>query len=105
MSLREYRNRISYTKAEYQLESIISQNPVRWLLNLDWSSQEAWHEVMERAMRQYGYDNLGVDDELLEFCCALCNSDDDWRFLITQLELYPSDWNRSKILEILNSMS
>jgi hypothetical protein len=56
--------------------------------------------LMERLFIQYEIGNSGLDDVLMDTIYGMCQSDLDWKYVITLLEKLPDDWNQKLIMQI-----
>ena len=66
-------------------------------------SHDAKIAFMEDAFDEYDKYNSGFEDSLAEIFFELCQTDEEWRYLITKLEQHPSNWKNQLIMEILRN--
>jgi hypothetical protein len=64
-------------------------------------SQEAKISFMDNAFVEYDKYNSGFEDSLAEIFFELCQTEEEWRYLITKLEKHASDWRNTLIMNIL----
>ncbi|RSD34449.1 lipopolysaccharide assembly protein LapB [Methanohalophilus sp. WG1-DM] len=64
-------------------------------------SHEAKISFMDSAFIEYNKYNSGFEDSLTEIFFELCQTEEEWRYLIAKLNKNPSDWNKNLIIEIL----
>lgn len=56
--------------------------------------------LINRLFTQYAIGNSGFDDVLMDTIYELCESDSDWKHVITLLQKEPDDWNQTLIMRI-----
>jgi hypothetical protein len=56
---------------------------------------------MEEAFVEYDKYNSGYEDSLAEIFFELCQTDEEWRYLVTKLRRCPSDWRNKLVMDIL----
>ncbi|MBN2487750.1 MAG: hypothetical protein JXA98_01845 [Methanosarcinaceae archaeon] len=64
-------------------------------------SHEAKIDFMDYAFIEYDKYNSGFEDSLAEIFFELCETDKEWKYLITKLGQHPSDWKNTLIMKIL----
>ncbi|RNI11892.1 hypothetical protein EFE42_09685 [Methanohalophilus sp. RSK] len=64
-------------------------------------SHEAKITFIDSAFIEYDKYNSGFEDSLAEIFFELCQTEEEWRYLIAKLENHPSDWKNNLIMEIL----
>ncbi|HDR4604114.1 TPA: hypothetical protein QCQ83_002824 [Bacillus cereus] len=56
--------------------------------------------LMKRLFIQYEIGNSGLDDLLMDTIYEMCQSDLDWKYVVTLLEKLPDEWNQKLIMQI-----
>ncbi|MED2038234.1 hypothetical protein P4V58_13700 [Bacillus wiedmannii] len=58
------------------------------------------HVLIKRLFIQYEMGNSGLDDVIMDTIYGMCQSDLDWKYVITLLEKLPDEWNQKLIMQI-----
>ena len=84
---------LEYEAYEYleKITGLFSQYPI---------PTEEKRLLINKLFTQYAIGNSGFDDGLMDMICELCESDSDWKHVITLLQKEPNDWNQKLIMRI-----
>ncbi len=64
-------------------------------------SYEAKIEFMDEAFVEYDAGNSGFGDSLTDIFFELCQTEEEWRYLVKKFESQPSEWRVNLIMSIL----
>ncbi len=64
-------------------------------------SHEGKIAFMEEAFVEYDKYNSGYEDRLAEIFFELCETDEQWQYLVRKLKRCPSDWRNKLVMDIL----
>lgn len=63
-------------------------------------SSDAKYEFLDEAFVEYDVGNSGFDDALMDIFFEICDSKEEWEYLVEKLGKYPSDWRKHLIIKI-----
>lgn len=63
-------------------------------------STKAKFDFLDNAFIEYALGNSGFDDALKNTFFDICETKEEWEYLITKLNEYPSDWRKKLIMDI-----
>jgi hypothetical protein len=63
-------------------------------------STEVKFEFLDKAFVQYDYGNSGLDDALMEAFFGICETKEEWEYLVEKLKKTPSRWRDKLIMDI-----
>ncbi len=63
-------------------------------------STQAKRKFMDEAFVEYDEDNSGFEDSLMDIFFELCETREDWEYLVKKLGKRPSDWRSKLIMNI-----
>jgi len=63
-------------------------------------STEAKFEFLDEAFKQYDYGNSGLDDVLMDAFFGVCETKEEWMYLMEKLKKNPDEWRNKLIMEI-----
>ena len=63
-------------------------------------STDAKIEFMDAAFMEYNCGNSGFEDSLMDLFFEICETEDEWKYLVQKLEEHPSDWRKDLIMRI-----
>ena len=63
-------------------------------------SAEAKFEFLDEAFVQYDYGNSGLDDALMDAFFGVCETKEEWEYLVEKLKKNPSRWRDKLIMDI-----
>lgn len=57
-------------------------------------------EFLDEAFKEYNIHNSGFEDGLLDIFFEICQTKEEWEYLVKKLDEYPSDWRKEQIMTI-----
>lgn len=63
-------------------------------------STEAKFGFLDDAFIEYAVGNSGFDDALMDIFFDICETKEEWEYLVKKLNEYPSDWRKKLIMDI-----
>lgn len=63
-------------------------------------SQDTKFEFLDEAFKEYNIGNSGFEDTLMDIFFQICQTKEEWEYLVKNLEEHPSDWNNDLIMTI-----
>ena len=63
-------------------------------------SSDAKLAFLDDAFEEYDHENSGFEDGMMDLFFEICESKEEWRYLVKKLEKRPSRWRRHQIMEI-----
>lgn len=57
-------------------------------------------EFLDEAFEEYNIHNSGFEDGLLDIFFEICQTKEEWEYLVKKLDEYPSDWRKEQIMKI-----
>ena len=63
-------------------------------------STKAKFEFLDKAFVQYNYNNSGFEDALMDVFFEICETKEEWRYLVKKLSKHPSRWRNKLIMDI-----
>jgi len=63
-------------------------------------STETKFAFMDSAFEEYDVNNSGFEDTLVEIFFKLCQTEEEWKYLIKKFNQKPSSWRKKLIMEI-----
>ena len=63
-------------------------------------SPEAKIEFLDEAFIEYNKNNSGFEDRLIEVLKDICQTKEEWEYLVKKLNKYPSRWRKKLIMDI-----
>ena len=76
-----------------KLVDFVDKNPI---------TQNIKFEFIDECFSEYHRRNSGLDDLLIDTIYDVCDSEEDWFYVIENLRMYPTEWNLQKIENIRN---
>lgn len=76
-----------------KLVDLVDKNPI---------TQKIKFEFIDDCFSEYHRGNSGLDDLLIDTIYDVCDSEDDWLYVIENLRMYPTERNLQKIETIRN---
>ncbi len=55
---------------------------------------------LDEAFKEYNIGNSGFEDGLMEIFFEICQTKEEWEYLVKKLDEYPSDWRKKLIMDI-----
>lgn len=63
-------------------------------------SPDAKFEFLDEAFKEYNIGNSGFDDTLMDLFFQICQTKEEWEYLVKKLEENPSEWKNDLIMTI-----
>ena len=63
-------------------------------------SSDAKRGFLDDAFVEYDIENSGFEDELMHIFFDICETEEEWRYLVEKLAKRPSDWRKKLIMNI-----
>jgi len=63
-------------------------------------SSDAKLEFFDCAFVEYDMENSGFEDALMDIFFAMCETKEEWEYLVAKLAKRPSDWRKKLIMRI-----
>jgi len=57
-------------------------------------------EFLDEAFEEYNIHNSGFEDGLMEIFFDICQTKEEWEYLVKKLDEYPSEWRKERIMII-----
>lgn len=57
-------------------------------------------EFLDEAFEEYNLKNSGFEDGLLDIFFEICQTKEEWEYLVKKLDEHPSDWRKKQIMKI-----
>lgn len=57
-------------------------------------------EFLDLAFEEYDAGNSGFDDGLMDIFFDICQTPEEWKYLVKKLEKHPSDWRKELVIRI-----
>lgn len=57
-------------------------------------------EFLDEAFEEYNVNNSGFEDGLMHIFFEICQTKEEWEYLVKKLDEYPSDWRKELIMRI-----
>jgi len=57
-------------------------------------------EFLDEAFEEYNIENSGFEDGLMEIFFEICQTKEEWEYLVKKLDEHPSKWRKEKIMRI-----
>ncbi|AKB74787.1 hypothetical protein MSLAZ_1526 [Methanosarcina lacustris Z-7289] len=57
-------------------------------------------EFLDEAFEEYNIKNSGFEDGLMEIFFDICQTKEEWEYLVKKLDEYPSEWRKERIMII-----
>lgn len=57
-------------------------------------------EFLDEAFEEYNINNSGFEDGLLDIFFEICQTKEEWEYLVKKLDECPSDWRKEQIMKI-----
>jgi hypothetical protein len=57
-------------------------------------------EFLDEAFEEYNINNSGFEDGLLDIFFEICQTKEEWEYLVKKLDEHPSDWRKEQIMKI-----
>lgn len=63
-------------------------------------STAAKFEFLDDAFEEYNNENSGLEDAMMDVFFKICQTKEEWEYLVKKLDEYPSDWRKKLIMDI-----
>ena len=63
-------------------------------------STDAKLDFLDEAFEEYNINNSGFEDGLMEIFFEICQTKEEWEYLIKKLDEHPSNWRKGLIMQI-----
>jgi len=63
-------------------------------------STDAKFEFLDDAFEEYNIENSGFEDALMDIFFEICETKEEWEYLVKKLEKHPSRWRNKLIMDI-----
>lgn len=63
-------------------------------------STRAKLEFLDDAFEEYNYENSGLEDAMMDVFFEICQTKEEWGYLVKKLDERPSDWRKKLIMDI-----
>ena len=63
-------------------------------------STAAKFEFLDEAFEEYNINNSGFEDGLMDIFFEICQTKEEWEYLVKKLDEYPSEWKKERIMNI-----
>lgn len=63
-------------------------------------STAAKFEFLDEAFEEYNIHNSGFEDGLMEIFFEICQTKEEWEYLVKKLDEHPSNWRKERIMNI-----
>ncbi len=63
-------------------------------------STEAKFEFMDELFEEYNVGNSGFEDKMMDICFTLCETKEEWQYLVKKLGEEPTKWRKERIMVI-----
>jgi len=70
------------------------------LIKEDGLSTAAKFEFLDEAFKEYNINNSGFEDSLMEIFFEICQTKEEWEYLVEKLDEHPSKWRKERIMII-----
>jgi hypothetical protein len=57
-------------------------------------------EFLDEAFEEYNINNSGFEDGLMEIFFEICQTKEEWEYLVKKLDEHPSEWRKEQIMNI-----
>jgi hypothetical protein len=61
---------------------------------------DAKFDFLDEAFVEYNYNNSGFEDELMDIFFKICQTKEEWEYLVKKLDKHPSGWRKKMIMDI-----
>ena len=75
-------------------------NKISELIEADNISTDAKFDFFDNAFVEYDIGNSGFEDELIHIFFEICETKEEWEYLVEKLAKRPSDWRKDLIMRI-----
>ncbi len=63
-------------------------------------STRAKLEFLDDAFEEYNNENSGLEDAMMDVFFEICQTKEEWEYLVKKLDEHPSDWRKKLIMDI-----
>ncbi|MCE8425548.1 MAG: hypothetical protein J5U17_07190 [Candidatus Methanoperedens sp.] len=70
------------------------------LINEGNISTAAKVKFLDDAFEEYNYENSGLEDAMMDVFFEICQTNEEWEYLVKKLDGHPSDWRKKLIMDI-----
>ena len=108
--LMEYWEKAEYIISEFneygggpedeEVEAYEWLNEISGLIEAGNISSDAKIEFFDCAFVEYDIENSGFEDALMDIFFAICETKEEWEYLVAKLAKRPSDWRKKLIMRI-----
>ena len=57
-------------------------------------------EFLDEAFKEYNINNSGFEDSLMDIFFEICQTKEEWEYLVKKLDEHPSKWRKERIMII-----
>lgn len=61
---------------------------------------DAKFDFLDEAFEEYNYKNSGFEDGLMDIFFEICQTKEEWEYLVKKLDEHPSEWRQKMIMHI-----
>ena len=61
---------------------------------------DAKFDFLDEAFEEYNYENSGFEDGLMDVFFEICQTKEEWEYLVKKLDEHPSKWRKKMIMRI-----
>jgi uncharacterized Zn finger protein len=61
---------------------------------------DAKFDFLEEAFKEYNHQNSGFEDGLMDIFFEICQTKEEWEYLVKKLDEHPSNWRKKLIMRI-----
>ncbi len=61
---------------------------------------DAKFDFLDEAFEEYNYENSGFEDGLMDIFFEICQTKEEWEYLVKKLDEHPSNWRKTLIMRI-----
>jgi len=61
---------------------------------------DAKFDFLDEAFEEYNYNNSGFEDGLMDIFFEICQTKEEWEYLVKKLDEHPSNWRKKMIMHI-----
>lgn len=84
--------------AEYEAYGYL--NNISELIKEGNITADAKFDFLDEAFEEYNYNNSGFEDGLMDVFFEICQTKEEWEYLVTKLDEHPSIWRKKMIMHI-----